>query len=64
MSAECGKEAVSMMYWPMREEPLPVCVDHKAWADKVAGAMGLHLTIVPAASGLTCTQEVKEEVHE
>lgn len=53
MKNKCGKPAVKMVYWPGRD-PLPMCVDHLNWSERVADAIGLYVRTERPPQGQVC----------
>lgn len=59
----CGKEALDLVYWPGREQPLPMCAEHAELARWISAAMGFGLSIQATMVPLTCGSIVKDEAH-
>ncbi len=57
---ECGKPAVKMVYWPGRD-PLPMCLDHTNYMERVAQALGLYVRTEQPPLGELCTNKVSGE---
>lgn len=56
----CGKPAVNLVGWGFYD-PIPMCIDHFAWAARVMGALQATLIVRVAEPGSTCTQFVNSE---
>ena len=54
---ECGNRASHVVYWPGKD-PLPMCLDHHAYMQKIAAAMGLYVRTEQADNGAVCTNKV------